>query len=303
MPIVPSTQAQPVNPGGAFDYIAVDTKRHRVYAAHAGGDGLLVVDADTGNPLGIVKVGPMAGVAVNEATGHVYTGNGDADSISEVDPKTKSIVRTVVVPGRVDAIQYDPATARIYADEGDGNRLFVVDAKRFELVASVKLPGRKPEYLQVDPTTHDVYQNIASDDEIAVVDPKTLKVTRVFKTPQLRDNHPLQFDAEDRLLLDAGENRTLAVYALDGKLRYMTSMPGRVDQCDWDGTRRWLACAGGGIALFSFDGRSAPVLLGWHPVAPGVHNVAIDRRTGTIWVDWGTRGTNDAFIQGFTFTP
>ena len=37
MPIVPATIAQPVNPGGGFDYVAVDGERRRVYAAHSGG--------------------------------------------------------------------------------------------------------------------------------------------------------------------------------------------------------------------------------------------------------------------------
>ncbi len=65
MPIVPVTQPQPVTPGGGFDYVAVDGARGRVYAAHGGGGGLLIADSATGKEIGIVKVGPMAGVAVD----------------------------------------------------------------------------------------------------------------------------------------------------------------------------------------------------------------------------------------------
>ncbi|HET9029162.1 MAG TPA: YncE family protein [Candidatus Aquilonibacter sp.] len=303
MPIVPATVAQPVNPGGGFDYVAIDAARRRVYAAHGGGGGLLIADADTGNVIGIVKVGDMAGVAVNPANGHVFTGNGDSRSVSEVDPETQQIVRTVVTTGPVDAIQYDPATERIYADEDDGTKLWVIDAKSFKIVATVALPGHKPEYLAVDPQTHDVYQNIASDNEVAVIDSKRLKVTKVFKTPELSNNHPLQYDAADRALLIGGENNTLAVYSPAGKLLYKTAMPGRVDQCNWDQSRGWLACAGGGIKLFSFDGKSAPKLLASHEIAPGVHTTAIDPTSGTIWVVWGNRTSNDAFIQGFTYKP
>lgn len=283
--------------------MTVDAQRKRVYGAHSGGGGLLVADADTGNVLGIVKVGKMSGVAVNPATGHVYTGNSDEKSISEVDPDAMTVLRTVVVGGPVDAIQYDPATDRIYADEDDGNRLFVIDVKSFKLIANVALPGHKPEYLQVDPKTHDVYQNIASDNEIAVVSGKTLKVTRVFKTPDITNNHPLQFDARDNVLLVGGENNVLGVYTPEGKELYKVAVPTHVDQCDWNESRGWLACAGGGITLFSFDGKSAPTLLDHHPVNPGVHNVAIDDRTGTIWVDWGSRTSEDAFLQGFTYKP
>ena len=109
MPIVPIAQAQPVIPGGGFDYVTVDAPRRRVYAAHGGGGGLLIADADTGTVLGIVPVGPMHGVAVDPATGHVFTGNGTNRTVSEVDPVTKAILRTVAVDGPVDAIAYDPA--------------------------------------------------------------------------------------------------------------------------------------------------------------------------------------------------
>ncbi len=301
MPIVPVTAVQPVHPGGGFDYLTVDAARKRVYGAHH--TGLLIADADTGNVLGIVNVGPMSGVAVNPANGYVYTGNSSSNTVSEIDPVSQKILRTVVLGGHIDALQYDPVLDRIYADQDDGTHLYVIDVKTFKLIKAVKLPGHKPEYLQIDPKTHDVYQNIATDSEIAVIDPKTLKVSRIIKTPEIKDNHPLQYDARDNVLLVAGENKVLSVYSTDGKKLYSTAMPGRVDQCDWNATRGWLACAGGGIALFSFDGKSAPTLLDNHPVNPGVHNVAIDDRTGTIWVDWGSRTGGGASLQGFTYKP
>ncbi|MBV8068053.1 MAG: YncE family protein [Candidatus Eremiobacteraeota bacterium] len=307
MPIVPVTQAQPVTPGGGFDYVTVDAARRRVYAAHGGGGGLLIADADTGNVLGIVKVGPMAGVAVDPATGHVFTGNGKSNSVSEVDPQTQTILRTVAVDGPVDAIAYDPSVARIYADEDDGTRIFVIDAKTFKQIATVSVPGHKPEYVQVDPQTHEVYQNIATDNpavsQIAVVDPRSLTVVRSIPTPFLKSDHPLQYDAEDHALLVAGENGVLAAFDRSGTLLHRVSYAGRVDQCNWDPSRRWLACAGGGITLYAYDGASDPKLLAHLAVAPGLHTTAIDPKTGTIWAVWSDRATGSASIQGFTYKP
>ncbi|HUN28346.1 MAG TPA: YncE family protein [Alphaproteobacteria bacterium] len=301
MPIVAVTQPVPVDPGGGFDYVTIDSQRGRVYAAHSGGGGLLIADADTGNVIGIVPVGPMHGVAVDPATGHVFTGNGDSRSVSEVDPDSQQILRTAIVDGPVDAIAYDPDLGRIYADEDDGNRIFVIDTKSFKQIAVVTLPGHKPEYIQVDPQTHDVYQNIATDDEIAVIDPKTLKVKRLIPTPQLKNNHPLQYDADDHALIAAGENNVLAVYDRSGKLLHQVNLPEHVDQCSWEPAHRWLACAGGGITLYSYDGASDPKLLDDSKIAPGVHTTAIDPKTGTIWIVWSDRTSGDAFIQGFTY--
>jgi DNA-binding beta-propeller fold protein YncE len=307
MPIVPVTQPLAVTPGGGFDYVTVDAQRGRVYAAHGGGGGLLIADASTGKPLGIVKVGPMAGVAVDPATGHVYTGNGSARSVSEVDPVAQTILRTVAVDGPVDAIAYDPGLGRIYADEDDGTRIFVIDTKTFKQIAVVQLPGHKPEYIQVDPETHNVYQNITSDDpavsRIAIVDPNSLTVVGSIPTPFLKSNHPLQYDAAHHALIVVGENQILAIFDRSGKLLHRVAYPGRVDQCSWEPSRGWLACAGGGITLYSYDGASDPQLLGNLPIAKAVHTTAIDPKTGTIWVVSGDRLTGAATIQGFTYKP
>jgi DNA-binding beta-propeller fold protein YncE len=307
MPIVAITQAQPVAPGGGFDYVTVDAQRRRVYAAHGGGGGLMIADADSGEVLGIVKVGHMAGVAVDPSTGRVFTGNGDGKSVSEVDPQTQTILRTAAVDGPVDAIAYDPVLGRIYADEDNGTRIFVIDTKTFKQIATIALPGHKPEYIQVDPQTHAIYQNITSTDpkisQIAVIDPTSLKVVRSIPTPMLASNHPLQYDARDHALLVVGENNILAVYDRSGKLLHQVSYPRRVDQCSWDGSRGWLACAGGGITLFSYDGTSDPKLLGTVTVAPGLHTIAIDPSTGTIWAVWSNRTTGAASVQGFTYKP
>jgi DNA-binding beta-propeller fold protein YncE len=299
--IVAVTQPVPVSPAGGFDYVTVDSQRDRVYAAHPGGGGLVVADADTGNVIAVIPVGPMHGVAVDEATGHVFTGNGDARSVSEVDPDSQQILRTAIVDGPVDAIAYDPDLGRIYADEDDGTRVFVIDTKTFKQIATVTVPGHKPEYIQVDPETHDVYQNIATNNEIAVIDPKTLKVKRVIRTPQLKNNHPLQYDADHHQLIAGGENNVLAVYDRAGNLLHQVNLPEHVDQCSWEPTHQWIACAGGGITLYSYDGTSDPKLLDDQKLVAGVHTTAIDPRSGTIWVVWGDSGS--AYIQGFTYHP
>jgi DNA-binding beta-propeller fold protein YncE len=302
MPILPFVppQAVPTSAGHGFDYVTVDPVRRRVYAAHKGNNALLIVDADTGKVLGQVTVGPMAGVAVDPDNGHVYTGDGDGKSLSEVDPVAMKELHRVNVSGPVDAIAYDPSNHRIYADEDDGTHMFIIDARTFKQIASVILPGHKPEFLAVDPRTHEVYQNIASNSEIAVIDPKTLTVGRLIPTPEISNNHPLQFDYAYRELLVSGENHVLSSYTTTGKKIGSTTMPGRVDQCNLDQQRQILACAaGGGVVLFSVKQNSAPSQLAQLPVNAEMHTLAVDPSTGRIWAVWGTPSGD--FVQGFTY--
>lgn len=302
MPIVPFVPPQPVTTSArhGFDYVTVDAQRRRVYAAHGGNASLLIVDADTGKVLGQVRVGPMAGVAVNQATGHVYTGDGDDKALSEVDPVSMKEVHRVSVDGPVDAIAYDPQLHRIYGDEDDGTRIFVIDSQTFKQIATIALPGHKPEYIQIDPKTHIVYQNIATNSEIAVIDPATLKVTRTIATPEITNNHPLQFDeANDTLIVGGGGH--LSVYTLAGKLVGTTSFP-RIDQCTLDQQRQVLACAGGGgVWLYTIPKSGAPQQIGNVSINRGVHTVGIDEQTGRAWAVWGT--PQGDFVQGFTITP
>jgi DNA-binding beta-propeller fold protein YncE len=300
MPIIAAAPPQQLATAGGFDYVTVDAVRRRVYAAHTGGAQLMIADADTGKVLGLVTVGHTHGVAVNPETGHVYTGVSEG-AVYEIDPMTQRVVNRVSVPGPVDAITYDPSLQRIYADEDDGTRIFVIDAKRFTLVATVALPGHKPEYVQVDARTHAVYQNIADLSEIAVVDPQALAVTRTIQTPELQNNHPLQYDVAFNTLWVLGENDKLSVYSAAGDRLYTIDFPTRIDQCDLDQTRQVLACGGAGkLTLVQGSEGHAPFVLAQTDIPAGVHTLAVDAKTGTIWVVWGN--ASGAFVQPFTYT-
>jgi DNA-binding beta-propeller fold protein YncE len=302
MPLVPTLPPQHVPVFSGFDYVTVDAAHRRVLAAHTASEALLIVDADTGKILGQVRVGPMHGVAVDPANGHVYTGDGTANTVSEIDPVAMTVVRTAAVDGKVDAIAYDPANGHIYADEDDGTRVFVVDAKTMKSIGTIALPGHKPEYPSIDPKTHELFQNIADLSEVAVIDPTTLAVTRTFATPQILRNHPLQFDAAYGHVLVGGQNGTIAAYDRDGKLLGTVAIQPRVDQCTLDQTSHLLACAGSGkLTVVRDEPSGTPTLVAQTAVDPEAHTVGIDAQTGNVWIVWATTGGD--FTQSFKLTP
>ncbi len=302
MPLLPAPPVA-VPGGGGFDYVTVDSARRRVYATHGGASSLLILDADTGVVLKQVKIGPMAGVAVNAANGDVFTGDGADKAVSEIDPVSGTELHRVAVDGPVDAIAYDADLGRIYADEDDGTRIFVIDAKTFKQIGTVALPGNKPEYLAIDPKTHEIYQNIANLSEVAVVDPKTLTVSRTFATPELTSNHPLQYDAVYGQILVGGTNGKLSVYSTAGKLLSTVDVPERVDQCSLNATTHVLACAGGAkLTLIATDAAGHATVLAQADAAKGTHTVGVDAQNGAFWAPYGSRG-GDSFIVRFDLKP
>jgi DNA-binding beta-propeller fold protein YncE len=165
----------------------------------------------------------------------------------------------------------------------------------------VALPGHKPEFLAIDPQTHEVYQNIATDSEIAVIDPKTLKVTRTIPTPDIKNNHPLQFDETNRTVI-AGGMGVLSVYDLNGKRSSSASLPPRVDQCTLDQQRHLLACAANrSIVLYDIPKNGSPVVKAEQPVGTRMHTVAVDEKTGHMWAVWGS--PQGDYIEAFEYRP
>ncbi len=287
MPLLPVSPPQPVPISSGFDYVVADAVRHRIYAAHPGSQSLLIVDATSGKVLGQVKVGAVAGIAVDPENGHVFTGNGESRSVSEIDPVKMTELRSVDTDGNVDAIAYDPSNGHIYADEDDGTHIYVIDAKSMKSVGTVDLPGHKPEYLAINPKTHEVYQNIANLNEFVVIDPESMKVKRTVVTPEIKGNHPLQYDPQYDHVLVGGQNGTLAAYTPDGKLVGKTSIQARVDQCTLDRSSHEIACAGSGeITLLRDQPNAGPTLVARAKVDPEVHTVAIDPATKRMWFVW-----------------
>jgi outer membrane protein assembly factor BamB len=293
-------QSVPIYSG--FDYVAVDAQRRRVYAAHTASEALLIVDADSGRVLGQVRVGPMHGVAVDPVTGHVFTGDGESQTVSEIDPEAKTVLRTADVGGKVDAIAYDPGNSHIYADEDDGTHIFVIDAKTMKSIGTVTLPGHKPEYLTVDPKTHVVYQNISDLSEFVVVDGSSLAVTKTIATPEIAHNHPLQYDPDYAHVLVGGQNGTIAAYDTNGKLVGKVAIQPKVDQCSLDRASHRIACAGSGMLTVLQDNPAgAPTVIAQTGVPQGAHTVGIDSKTSNVWIVWAA-ATGD-FTQSFAVRP
>ncbi|MBV8580068.1 MAG: hypothetical protein JOZ86_05485, partial [Candidatus Eremiobacteraeota bacterium] len=143
---------------------------------------------------------------------------------------------------------------------------------------------------------------ISDAHEIVVIDPQTLKVTKTIPTPELKDNHPLQYDPAFHALYVVGENGMLSVYSPTGKRLHEMRYPTRVDQCDLDVTRSLLACGRGKITLVKLGASAKPTIVAQIDVAPGMKTLAVDQKTGDIWVVWSdNRAHGAAFVQRFTY--
>jgi DNA-binding beta-propeller fold protein YncE len=303
MPIAIAAPPQRVQVYSGFDYVTIDESRHRVYAAHTASKRLLIVDALTGKVAAQVDVGPMHGVAVDPATGIVFTGDGTDQALSKVDPSSGKVVSHVDVPGDIDAIAYDPSRRRIYADQDGGGSVYVIDGATMKLVGTITMPADDLESPAVDPSTGVLYQNLANGGGFAVIDPASMKVTKVVKTPQLTDNHPLVFAAAANQVIVGGTNGVLSAYAPDGTHVGDVQVQPRIDQCSTGSIGKLVVCAGRGIVtVIATQQGAAPRLVGRIDTGhQGLHTVGIDEASNDVWVVYSDpRGD---WVQRLKWTP
>lgn len=303
MPLAIAAPPQPVPIFSGFDYVTVDERRHRVYAAHPASKRLLVVDASTGRVLAQVDVGPMHGVAVDPTSGDVFTGNGADQTLSKVDPVSLKVAASVDVPGNIDAIAYDPVRHRVYADQDGGGSVYVIDARTMKLAGTIAMPASDLESPAVDPQTGVLYQNLANGGGFAIVDPASLKVTAVVKTPQLTDNHPLLFAPGADQVIVGGVNGVISAYAPDGTHAGDVQVQPHIDQCSTGSQGKLVVCAGRGIvSVLAVAKGSAPRLLARLDTGQtGLHTVGIDETTNDIWVVYADRRGD--WVQRLRWSP
>jgi DNA-binding beta-propeller fold protein YncE len=303
MPIVVAAPPQRVPIFSHFDYVFVDERRRRAYAAHTGSSRLLVVDAANGRVLGQVDVGPMHGLAIDPQSGDVFTGNGTDRTLSKVDPSSLKVIASVDVPGEVDAIAYDPARGRIYADQDLGSSIYVIDVATMKLIATIPMPDDKLESPAVDPATGTLYQNLAHVRGFAIVDPATLRIVKVVRTPQLENNHPLLFlPAADQVIV-GGVNGVISAYTPDGTHIGDAQVQPHVDQCSTGSRGALVACAGGGIVtVLAVTKGSAPRVVGGLDTGHRkVGTVGIDETTNDLWIVYSDESGD--WVQRLRWSP
>lgn len=285
-----------------FDYVAVDSPRARVFAAHTGSEALLIVDGKSGDVLGQVDVGPMHGIAIDPADGTVYTGDGSDQTIDKVDPVAMKVTASVGVPGNVDGIAYDAQLHHLYADQDNGSHVYVIDTTSMKLIGTITLPSHDPEQMAIDPATHLLYQNLNDKNSVAAIDPTSFKVIKIIKTPQIVNDHPLLFSPQLDQLVVGGKNGVLSAYTAEGRHLGDGTVQPDIDQCSLGQHGDVAVCAGKGVVTFvKLVRNGAPHVVASIDTKHAVHTVGIDEGRSLAWIVYPS--PQGDFIEALRIAP
>ena len=212
----------PLGGEGGWDYVSIDTARHRVFIGRD--NRVMVVDEATGKLVGEIggTLNRVHGVAFSYATGHGFITSGGDSTVTMFDLATLAVLGTTTAAYDADAIVYDGATGNLFTMNGDANSSSVIDAKTGKRIGTIALGG-KPEFAVSDGAGK-LYANIEDKNEVVEIDTRGRKVVRRWPITPCESPTGLAIDVGHHRLFGGCRNKLMAISdAAAGKL--MTTVP------------------------------------------------------------------------------
>jgi YVTN family beta-propeller protein len=227
----------PIGGDGGWDYVTIDTARHRVFIGRE--NRVMVVDEATGKLLSEIggALKRVHGVALSYPTGHGFITSGGDSTVTMFDLATLEVLGTTTAADDADAILYDGPTGHVFTMNGDAHSSSVIDARTGKRIGTIPLGG-KPEF-GVSDGAGKLYANIADKNEVVEIDAKAQTVLRRWPVSPCDSPTGLAIDAARHHLFSGCRNKLMAISdASAGKLLTTIPIGGGVDANAYDAVTR-----------------------------------------------------------------
>jgi DNA-binding beta-propeller fold protein YncE len=286
LPSVPAASIEIPHSTGKFDFLRIDSQRHRLLAAHENDGTADYIDLQRNSVIARLKVGGAVDTAVDADSKFYYVSVQEAERVAVVDAATLKEVKSIKTPGPTDAIIYEPKNHMVYVTHDNGADVWVIDPAAARVVATVAIPG-VPEFMVYDDKADRIYLNIKTKDTVAVIDPSSNKVIAQWPTAPATQPHGLAFDADNHRVFAAGGNGKLVV--IDTKSGLVTGsvdIAPKVDQIAFDTVGGLVYCAGADKMSVVRTTGAKVTAVGDLLTAATAKNVAVDPATRAVWTTY-----------------
>lgn len=297
----PLTAGDPIlleNTKGNFDFIRIDTARHRLLLAHTGNKSLDVFDLDSKKLLRSVPTGAAQDAATDIKRGWYYASVSAPPRMAIVDAEKLEMIGEVPLPAAADLMAFNPENGLAYVCNDTAPELWVIDPEAKKILTTITFTGKGMEDLVFDPTYKRLYQVLKTGDGLFALDPSNNKIVETWTTAPATGPHGVALVPEANLLFAAGANGKLAlINRSTGKVVANADIAPRVDEMAYDSQLHLAYCASsqGKISVVALDGEKLRVV---GTVTAGGKSVVVDPRTHTVWNAYTKDG--QSFVQPFT---
>lgn len=289
--MTPSVSIEISQSGGKFDFLRVDSKRHRLLAAHEKDGTSDFIDLGDNKVLTRLKVGAAVDTAVDADAKLYYVSVQEGERVAVIDAATLKEVKSIKTAGPTDAIIFEPKNHMVYVTHDDGTNVWVIDPVTAMVTGSITIPG-VPEFMVYDESADRIYVNIKTKDVVAVIDPATNRVVAQWATGSAKEPHGMAIDtASHRIFVAGGNGKLVAISTKTGSVVGAVDIAVKVDQIAFDALGSLVYCAGADkmSVVRTADGKL--VAVGEIATAPTAKNVAVDPATRAVWTTY-TDGKN-----------
>jgi DNA-binding beta-propeller fold protein YncE len=270
-----------------WDYLAADTDGRRLYVSHE--REIVVLDLDSGATLGRIAGGTdMHGVAVVPALGRGFISDTNPGSVVIFDLKTFARIAEVAVGKDPNAIFFDHKTGRVFTADRGSQRVTAIDAKTGKVAGAINNLGGRTEHAVSDEAGH-VFLNLQDKNTLLRLDAQGLTVLNVWPVTPCGLPSSMDIDrAHERVFIGCRSGLMAVVDARSGRVVDTHPIGPGVDATEFDAARGlvYFSSGGGDGSLWVFH-QEAPdtyTLVEQVPTQPGARTMALDRKTGRVFL-------------------
>jgi DNA-binding beta-propeller fold protein YncE len=277
----------PIPGDGGWDYVAADSDARRLYVSHD--TEIVVLDLDTGAIVGKITGGPdMHGAAIASEFGRGFISVSNPGSVVIFDLKTLAKIGEVRVGDDPNGIIYDHLTKRIFTADRGSKRVTAIDAKTGKIAGTIENLGGRTEHLASDEAGH-VFLNMQDRNTLLKLDAKELKVMETWSTAPCEAPSSMDMDrVHARIFIGCrGAGMMIVVDATSGKIVASNKIGGGVDAAEFDpktGLAYFSTGANGVLSIFQEKSPDQYELVENVPTQAGARTMAVDRKTGRVYV-------------------
>jgi DNA-binding beta-propeller fold protein YncE len=277
----------PIPGDGGWDYVAADGDARRLYVSH--NTEIVVLDLDSGAIVGKIAGGPdMHGAAIASEFGRGFISESNPGSVVIFDLKTLAKIGEVRVGDDPNGIIYDRETKRIFTADRGSKRITAIDAKTGTIAGTIENLGGRTEHLASDEAGH-VFLNMQDRNTLLKLDARELKVLETWPLAPCEAPSSMDMDrVHARIFIGCrGAGMMVVVDATSGKIVARNPIGGGVDAAEFDpktGLIYFSTGADGALSIFREKSPDDYELVERVPTLAGARTMAVDRKTGKVYV-------------------
>jgi len=271
---------------GGWDYATLDDSGSLIFLTRS--THTIVVDTASGKTVADLSMTKRShGVALVPEAGRGFITDGGAGTVVIFDLKTYAVLGTIAAANDADGVIYDPSSKRVLVSCGDANALVTfapdVDPKNGKADATIALGG-KPEFLAADGNGK-VYVDLVDKNEVAVVDLQMQKVVARWASGAGTGPTGLAIDVKaGRLFVGCKNRKMIVLNTKDGSVLADLPIGAGVDATAFRDGTALASCGDGTLTVIRETSADKLEVVQTVATAPGAKTLAVDRKTGTIYL-------------------